>query len=138
MRPALDLIAEHVEKQHMVSRNDNLWALVGLHEHLRQVIRHSNRVVFVQRRNWIINVDVLHPAVRLGTIEHELHDGEEEAPDEDILLTTRDLYRNRFAVLVTIAEEHHRRRKSSLHFIRGSYWRPAVVVNVKTEVGVSV
>src|SRR5665811_921801 len=53
--------------------------------------RNGDGVLLVQRRDRVIDVNVFHPVVRLRPVESELHDGQEEAPDEDVLLAARDL-----------------------------------------------
>jgi hypothetical protein len=47
--------------------------------------------VFIERRDRIVDVDMLDPLVRLGPVKRELEDGKEEAPDEDVLLAARNL-----------------------------------------------
>src|SRR5690606_36963692 len=60
------------------------------------------------------DVEVFHPVVGLLAIDGELGDGEEEAPDEHVLLTAGDLDEQRFfltgVVLPCLAPEADRAR----------------------------
>jgi len=55
------------------------------------MIAYYDSVVFIEGRDWIINVDMLDPLVRFCPLKRELQDRKEEAPDEDILLAPRYL-----------------------------------------------
>ena len=52
---------------------------------------HDDGVVFIERRDRIVDVDMFDPLVRLGPVERELEYRKEEAPDEDVLLSARNL-----------------------------------------------
>src|SRR5690606_23270612 len=58
---------------------------------LDKVVADDDGVVLVEGRDRVVDIDVLDPLVRLGPVERELDDGEEETPNEGILLAAGDL-----------------------------------------------
>src|SRR5882762_7113286 len=83
----IEFVAEHVEKQGVVRRDDYLELACSLLEKLSQVAGHSDGIVFVQRRNRIVNVDIFHPVIGIYCFIHcDFNNGEEEAPNENVLL----------------------------------------------------
>src|ERR1035441_5776571 len=84
-------VPKHIEKQGVMGRKDGFDSVVLSRQKLRQIVADGDGVVFIQRRNRVINVDVFHPFVGVSTIQGELSDGEKEAPDKQVFFAPRYL-----------------------------------------------
>ncbi|MNJ63426.1 hypothetical protein D3C77_593260 [compost metagenome] len=63
-----ELITQNIEEQSMMRGNYSLWRIFRIDQFLRQVIRDSDSVAFVQRGNWVININIFDPLVVLIVI----------------------------------------------------------------------
>jgi hypothetical protein len=88
---ALQLVVQDVEEQRVMGGHHRLDRALCLAVELDEVVADDDRVVFVEGRNRVVDISVFDPLVCFGPVECELEDGEEEAPDEDVLLAARDL-----------------------------------------------
>ena len=61
------------------------------------MIAHCNGVLFIQRADRIVDIDVFNPFIGFRAIHSKLHDCQKEAPDKKVFFTTRyfDIVRNR-------------------------------------------
>ena len=94
-------------------------------EQLRQIVADGDGVIFIQRRNRVVDIDVFHPLIGFVTIQRKLRNGEKEAPDEDILFAARHLD------VVDVSLRAH------VSDLAGKADLPSVVVDVEIEVGVA-
>ena len=84
-------VPKHIEKQGVMGRKHGFDSVILSRQKLGQIVADGDGVVFIQRRNRVINIDVFHPLVGVGTIQGELSDGEKEAPDKQVLFAARHL-----------------------------------------------
>ncbi len=89
-----ELVTHHVEEQRVVRRKDHLDGRripVRIRsrgrpaEELGKITGDGNRVVVVQRRDRVVDVEVLLPLIGFMPIQHPFADGHKNAPDEDVL-----------------------------------------------------
>lgn len=102
------LVADHVEEQRVMRGDDDpdrvgdlavdtaarigfrARTLLGLAQQLREVAGDGNGVVVVERRDWIVDIEELHPGIRRVTVDRALAQGHEQAPDKEVLFAARD------------------------------------------------
>ena len=87
-------------------------------QHVGEVAGDRDRIIVVKRGDWVVDVEIFVRLVGNVAIKHPLADGHKEAPDEDVLLATRDLDIRR----LTFAERD----------------LPIGVVDIEVEVGIAI
>ena len=85
----LQFMSHDVKKQRMVGRYHRLDRIL-IFQHPRQVSGDRNRVVVIEGRDRIIDVEILDPLIRLLLVNGQLCDGKKEAPDKGVLFAARD------------------------------------------------
>ena len=73
-----------VEKERMVGRDHRLDCIL-IFQHPRQMSGDRNRVVVIEGRDRIIDVEILDPLISLLLVNGQLRDGKKEAPDKGVL-----------------------------------------------------
>ena len=67
-------------------------------QHDGEIAGDRDRIIVVQRGDGIVDIKIFVRLIGNMAIKHPLANGHEEAPDEDVLLATRDLDIRRFTL----------------------------------------
>ena len=94
VRPALlvfrfQFMPHDVKKQRMVRRDRRLDRIL-IFQHPRQVSGDRNRVVVIEGRDRIIDIEIPDPLIRLLPVNGQLRDGKKETLNKGVLFAARD------------------------------------------------